>query len=58
VSFEFVAQESTTTTEVQRVVGEHPGNAVVLGAAAALLVAILLAGFAVRRRAAGSARRP
>jgi hypothetical protein len=48
------AQEATTTTtevEVQRVVGEHPGNLPVLGGGLVLLVLILLAGVLVSRRA-------
>ena len=42
----------TTTTEVPRVVGEHPGLWVPLVAGAAVLVAILVAGWLARRRMA------
>jgi hypothetical protein len=54
-----LAQATTSTTEeaVQRIVGDHPGNLGVFGAAAALLVVILLAGLAVRRRASAPADR-
>ncbi len=44
-----LAQE-TTTTEVRRVVGDPLPTWVVIGAGVALLVAILLAGYVVRRR--------
>ena len=45
-----VLAQETTTTEVQRVVGDPLPKWVVIGAGVALLVAILLAGFVVRRR--------
>jgi hypothetical protein len=42
--------QQTTTTEVRRIVGDPLPKWVVLGAGAALLVVILLAGVLVRRR--------
>ena len=45
-----VLAQQTTTTEVQRVVGDPLPKWVVVGAGLALLVVILLAGFLVRRR--------
>jgi len=56
---EVFAQSTTSTTdkELPRIVGDHPGNVVVIGAAVLLLVAILAAGFAVRRRASAGAGR-
>ena len=51
MSLDFLlAAAQTTTTEVKRVVGEPLPTWVVLGAGAALLVVILVAGLAVRRR--------
>jgi len=51
------ATTSTTEEEVQRIVGDHPGNVLVIGAGVLLLVVILVAGLAVRRRAADPADR-
>ena len=45
-----VLAQETTTTEVRRVVGDPLNEWVVIGAGVALLVAILLAGYLVRRR--------
>lgn len=45
-----VAQETTTTSLVPRVVGEPLPSWVVLAASAALLVVILVAGLLVQRR--------
>ncbi len=45
-----VAQATTTTEVVERVVGEPLPSWVVLAASAALLVAILVAGLLVSRR--------
>jgi hypothetical protein len=45
-----VLAQETTTTEVRRVVGDPLPKWVVIGAGLALLVVILVAGFAVRRR--------
>lgn len=53
-----LAQETTSTTVVPRIVGEPLPTWVVLAASAALLVVILLAGLLVtRRRAAEDGRR-
>ncbi len=45
-----VLAQETTTTEVQRVVGEPLPSWVVIAAGLALLAVILLAGFVVTRR--------
>jgi hypothetical protein len=54
-----VAQATTSTTEeeIPRIVGDHPGNALVFGSAALVLALILLAGYVVTRRARGGAAR-
>ena len=44
----------TTTTEVRRIVGEALPSGVVVGAGVILLIAIVVAGLVVRRRASGS----
>ncbi len=45
-----LAQETTSTTAVPRIVGEPLDRGVLFAASAALLVAILLAGLVVSRR--------
>lgn len=45
-----VLAQETTTTEVQRVVGDPLPKWVVVGAGLTLLVVILVAGFVVHRR--------
>ena len=54
-----LTQETTPTTEqeIQRIVGDHPGNVLVIGSGAVLLVLILVAGLLVRRRASAAASR-
>ena len=51
-----VAAQQTTTTEVKRVVGDPLPTWVVLGAGAAVLLVILVAGFVVRRHAGRAER--
>lgn len=54
---EVFAQSTTSTTEkeIPRIVGDHPGNLVVIGSGILLLIVILAAGLYVRRRAAAAA---
>jgi hypothetical protein len=56
MSHEFAQDGTTSTTEaeIQRVVGEHPGNLPVIGGGIVLLVLILVAGVLVSRRASRS----
>jgi hypothetical protein len=54
---DLLAQTTTTTTEVPRVVGKHPGTVPVLGAGAGLLLVIVAASAYVtwRTRRSGAA---